>query len=281
MHRRLQVFLLILLLFFVVLIWHAVFVTDKEELSVTFLNVGQGDAVFIESPSGIQVLIDGGPNARVLRELNHVMPFFDRSIDVILATHPDKDHIGGLIDVLEAYDVEHILISDVVHETDLNQDFGEHVVDEGAVVTTAKRGQVLDLGEGAYLRILFPDRTLFDADSNEASIVMQLVYGETEFLLSGDAPQSVENYVASLDSKTLESEVLKVGHHGSRTSSSELFVGWVQPEYGVVSRGCENRYGHPHSEVVDVFDQFEVELLDTCEDGSVTFTSDGQFVTLQ
>ena len=199
MYRRLQIFLLILFSFFVVLIWHAVFVTDDEQLSVTFLNVGQGDAVFIESPSGIQVLIDGGPNARVLRELNHVMPFFDRSIDVIVATHPDKDHIGGLIDVLEAYDVEYILISDVVHETDLNQDFGEHTVAEGAAITTAKRGQVLDLGEGAYLRVLFPDRTLFDADSNEASIIAQLVYGETKFLLSGDAPQSVENYVASLD----------------------------------------------------------------------------------
>ena len=281
MHDRVKLAILVVLIGIVLLVWYGVLTQEQDMLTVAFLDVGQGDAIFIESPSGIQALIDGGPGASVVRQLSKEMPFFDRSIDVVIATHPDKDHIGGLIDVLEAYTIDTIMVSQAPNDTGIFEDFNIHVEGEQAEVVTARRGDVLDLGDGAYIRILFPDRNVAGGDTNAASIVTQLVYGDTEVLLTGDAPQSVENHIVALDGETLKSDILKAGHHGSRTSSSELFVGWVQPEYGVFSRGCDNRYGHPHVEVLQVMEQFEIEILDTCEEGSVVFESDGSNIYIK
>ena len=164
------------------------------------------------------------------------------------------------------------------------------VASEGAGETIARRGQIIDLGSTgspqaarAYIEILFPDRDVSRVETNTASIVARLVYGDTSFMLTGDSPQNIEEYLVQLDGSTslttggngLKSNVLKAGHHGSKTSSSELFVGFVGPEYAVFSRGCENRYGHPHAEVVALFKRFEIPALDTCTDGTITLHSDG------
>jgi len=230
----------------------------------------------------MQVLIDGGAGRSVLRGLGKEMGFFDRTLDVVIATHPDQDHIGGLPDVLKRYDVSHILESGVENDTSVTDAFITlSKAEKGAEYQKALRGQVIDIGGGAFIRVLFPDRDVANVETNAGSIIVQLVYGETEVLLSGDAPTSIENYVMALDGTSLQSDVLKIGHHGSRTSSSELFVGFASPEYAVISRGCDNRYGHPHSEVLAVLESFEIEVLDTCEDGSITFESDGERVTLK
>lgn len=281
--RRARWYILGVLVIATIFIWSLVYArTAPGMLSVSFLDVGQGDAVLIESPTGVQVLIDGGPGRSVLRELSRQVGFFDRSLDVVIATHPDADHIGGLPDVLERYDVSYILDPGVTHETGTYQTFLDYSEDEvGAAYMLARRGQVINLGGGAYLRILFPDRDVGGVETNAASVVAQLVYGETEVLLSGDAPQAIESYLTTLDALTLRSDILKVGHHGSNTSSDEIYVGFAGSDYAVISRGCDNRYGHPHEEVLATLEQFGMEVLDTCTEGTIVFESDGDRVTLK
>jgi len=263
-------------------VWYAVAQQRSHVLTVSFLDVGQGDAIFIESPSGKQVLVDGGPGRAVLRELGTVMPFYDRTIDVIIATHPDADHVTGLSDVLESYQVGLIFESGAQSDTGMYKEFHElSESEDGAKHITARRGQVIDFGDGAFVRILFPDRDVSSVESNSASIITQIVYGDTEVLLTGDAPKNIEQYVAQLEGAQLESDILKPGHHGSKTASSETFVGWVDPVYAVFSRGCDNRYGHPHEEVVDLLNRFEIETLDTCESGTISFVSDGKTISLK
>ncbi|MBI4079791.1 MBL fold metallo-hydrolase [Candidatus Kaiserbacteria bacterium] len=262
-----------------ILIWLAVFWEDRRApLTVSFLDVGQGDAIFIDAPSGRQVLIDGGPDRSVLRELGLVMPWYDRTIDVVIATHPDADHISGLVDVLQRYSVDYIFQPGVEKNTGPAESMLVSVAKEGANEVYARRGQIIDLGNGANIEILFPDRDVSNVETNTASIVARLVYGNTAFMLTGDSPQAIESYLVELDGKDLKSNVLKAGHHGSDTSSSELFVGFVSPEYAVFSRGCDNSYGHPHQDVVALFARFEIPTLDMCEDGTITFVSDGQNV---
>lgn len=277
----------ILLLFAVtVVIWVAVAqASSGGELRVIFLDIGQGDAIYIQSPSGAQMLIDGGKNRAVIRELSSVMPLFDRTIDVVIGTHPDSDHIGGLPDVLKQYRVGLIVQSSVLDPDGTDaQAFDAAVAreeEEGGVHMVAERGQVIDLGGGVTFEILFPDRPVPDIETNTGSIVGRLVYGNTSFMLTGDSPHEIETYLVMLDAEELKSDVLKAGHHGSRTSSSLQFVGFVSPEYAVFSRGCDNSYGHPHEEPVAVFAQLGVDTFDTCEDGSVTFVSDGNTVRAQ
>ena len=137
------------------------------------------------------------------------------------------------------------------------------------------------LSDGVYLKVLFPDRDVSGIEANDASIIAQLVYGDTEFIFSGDASQKMEKYVAGLDGKGLESDVLKLGHHGSKTSTSNIFLGLVNPDYTVVSAGEDNRYGHPHKEVLDTLEQFAVPLLGTYESGTVVFETDGENLRLK
>ena len=267
------------LAFMVSVIWFAAFREARNGLlTVSFLNIGQGDSIFIDAPSGRQVLIDGGPNSVVLRELSKKMPWWDRSIDVVIPTHPDADHVGGLIDVLARYRISTIINSSVEGDTKTFSALNSAIENEHAQKIVAMRGQVLDLGGGTRLEILFPDRPVPNLDTNDACVVARLVYGETAFMFPCDAPQSIEKYLVQLDGENLQANVLKAGHHGSRTSSSELFVGYVSPEFAVFSRGCDNKYGHPHKEVIDTFEKFDISVLDTCANGTITFVSDGQKV---
>lgn len=250
-------------------------------LRVTFLDVGQGDAIFIESPTNTQMLIDGGFDRSVLRRLGARMSVTDRTLDVVLATHPDADHIGGLISVLERYDVEHIFHSGVLTDTPAYENFERNRKGSSGVSRISERDTVIDLGGGAYVRILFPDRRLSEhTETNQASAIVEVVYGDVEFLLTGDAPQSTENYVASLEGLGIQSEVLKAGHHGSRTSSSGSFVDAVHPSHVVVSAGKDNRYGHPHKEVVDRFMGIGASILTTYDHGDVVFETDGKTLWL-
>ena len=247
-------------------------------LTVAFLDVGQGDAIFIETPDGVQMLIDGGPDGAVLRELGKQMTVSDRDLDVVLATHSDKDHIGGLVDVLERYEVENIVTTNNQNDTTVAQVFSEGVVNEKANTYLANYGQQLALGASTSVLILSPAGDVSSWESNTASIVTQLRYGEVEFMLTGDASASIEEYLAKTYGVVLESEVLKLGHHGSRTSSADSFLNMVKPNYAVVSAGKDNSYSHPHSEVVDKVKSRKIEMLNTADAGTIVFKSDGKRV---
>ncbi len=260
-------------------IWNAIFAESRSGiLTVAFLDVGQGDAIFIEAPNGNQMLIDGGIGSVVLRQLGAVMPFYDKTIDIVMATHPDQDHISGLLDVLERYKVDFVMEPGAESETAVYKEF-EKLIDEKQIKKIlARRGMKLVLSDDAYILILFPDRDVSKMDTNDASIVAKLVYGETSFLFTGDSPQKIENFLTSIDGAALRSDVLKVGHHGSKTSSSDVFIGFVSPAISVISAGKDNRYGHPHSEVLERLTRFGSAIVRTDEAGVLIFKTDGNII---
>lgn len=275
--------IVVLLFLATLVVW--VFLLSQEgtsHLRVSFLDVGQGDAIFIETPNGNQILIDGGPpNGRVLRELRKEMSFFDRSIDVVIATHPDGDHIGGLVEVLSRFSVGLVVDSGVVNDTEAFTQKENILKQKEIKRAVAREGMELVLDEEVTLTVLFPDRNLDNIDTNAASSFLLLSYNEHDFLFTGDAPRAIEEYVTSVYQENLDVEVLKAGHHGSNTSNSELLLGYTSPDYVVISAGKDNRYGHPHKEVIERFEEFNIETKKTFEEGTVTFVSDGVTLRLE
>lgn len=275
-------FLRLVLLFSIVLFAVAAAASNETgKLIVSFFDVGQGDATFIETPTGVQVLIDGGRDGGVLRALSREMGFFDRHIDIIVATHLDEDHVGGLKDVLRRYDVSLIVMTDNIHDTPTSEVFLTAVEEEGAEVIVVTERKAIDLSGDVVLTFLFPDRSVHDLESNTSSIITHLTYGTSDFLFMADAPKSIERYLLAQYGNQLQSEVLKVGHHGSKTSTDEIFISAVNPEYAVISAGKDNRYGHPHTEVIETLEDFDIGIKNTAEDGSITFLSDGDNVFLE
>ncbi len=250
-------------------------------LTVSFLNIGQGDAILIQGPTGEKMLVDGGPDRSVLRELSKKLWPWDRHIDALVETHPDKDHITGLGYVLERYRVDYFLESGIPDMTATSQQVKDDVQKEpGIQHIIVTRGMRLDLGGGAYADVLYPDTDQSkQVVTNDGSIVLHVVYGKTSFMLTGDLPSPYEDHLVSLDGPHLHSDVLKAGHHGSRYSTDSLWLAAVSPEYVVISAGKGNSYGHPHKEVLDRVEQQGATLVSTIEEGTITFESDGVMVT--
>lgn len=278
---RIRIGTLALLAGVTIFIWYLALQATSSQLTVAFLDIGQGDAIYIEGPNGNQILIDGGADTKVLARLGEVMPLGDRSIDVVIGTHPDKDHIGGLPDVLKRYYVSYVFEPGMANDTAAWDAFLQAIADEHAGHIIARRGMEIDLGQGVMLSILFPDKQIAGKETNAASIVAKLSYGAVGVMLTGDAPQSVEDHLVTLDGGNLKSDILKAGHHGSKTSSAPQFLDAVRPAYGIISAGKGNPYGHPHKEVVSALTERNVRTLSTIDRGTIIFTSDGTAVALQ
>lgn len=247
----------------------------SNTLRAVFLDVGQGDSILITTPQGTRLLIDGGKDETVLRRLSEHMPLFDKRIDVVIATHPDADHVGGLASVVERYTIGRLYYSPMNHETPDAVLF-ERALESLKIPAHALRaGDIIALDTDVMLHILYPVEVKPDGDTNDSSVVARLVYKDTSIMLTGDASQAIEYALASWYGEALRSSLLKLGHHGSNTSSSDVFLGFVKPEYAIISRGCNNTYGHPHTEVLNRLTQFNIPHVDTCTSGSVTFESDG------
>jgi competence protein ComEC len=254
--------------------------TPSGKLTVAVMDVGQGDGIFIESPTGVQIIIDGGPDDSLLRELPKLMRLSDRSIDAIVETHPDSDHMRGFIDLLKRYAVDNVVEPGIAKDTITVQTFEKEVDAEKIPRTIARRGMILDLGGGAELDILSPD---FDVTNlplsreHEGCIVAHLVYGKTSVLLTGDATTQVEDHLMAIGSSTeLTSDILKVAHHGSRFSTGDAFLSEVHPSVAVISVGAKNKYGHPTEDVLDRLANQNIKTLRTDQEGTIVFTSDGK-----
>ncbi len=252
---------------------------NSGTLHVYFLDVGQGDAIYIRTPNGRDVLIDSGPNRAVVQRLSEVMPWYDRAIDVALETHPDADHIGGFPQILARYKVGVFIEPGVESANGIDDEISRLRREKAVAGEIARRGTRIDFGDGVHFDILYPDTDPSKMETNDASIIGRLVYGSTSVMLTGDAPKSVENHLIDLDGDRLASTILKAGHHGSKTSSGESFVKTVNPKFGIISAGRNNRYGHPHKDVVDIFMDYGVEISRTDTEGTVRFVSDGNMFT--
>jgi len=255
-------------------------------LEVNFFDVGQGDAVFIQTPKRYQVLIDGGPNSIILEKLAKEMPFWDRTIDLVILSHPEKDHISGLLDVLKRYKIGNVLWTGIIRDSSEFKEWQKLLGEEGAKITIARSGQ----------RIIFPDsdeeQTKIDIfypveslegkemeDSNETSIVGKLFFGNKSFLFTGDISKPTEKKILEKEAN-LRSDVLKIAHHGSKNSSSDAFIKEVLPETAVIQVGKDNSYGHPSEETLAVLKKYGISILRTDINKDIKILCDSQFLKL-
>ena len=245
--------------------------TQKQEfLKVAFLDVGQGDSIFIQAPNKKQILIDGGRDKKTLSSLAKVMPFGDRSIDIVIGTHPDADHIGGLYHIIKDYKVGVVFEPGAVSESNVYKSLQELILNKKIPHMVAQRGTqiILDKKENVVLEILYPDENPVGWETNSASVVAMLSYGDTKVLLTGDSPIEKELYLVK-QASSLDADVLKLGHHGSRTSSSEVFLKAVSPDIAIISAGRDNSYGHPHPEVLTLLQKLNLKYLETSKEGNI------------
>lgn len=265
-------YLTLLVLLGTIFIFYLDFTLSRRGLTFAMLDVGQGDALFIESPTGTQILIDSGPPRKVLGELRRVMPLFDRSLDAIIITNPDADHIGGFSDVLAHYKVGMLLEPGTFNESNTYKNLKSEIEKKNISESLARRGMRLNLGGGAVIDILFPDRDVSTWTTNDGSVIAKLTYGETEIMLTGDSTQETEKIIiADNAASSLDVDILKVGHHGSKTSTSADFARVLSPEYALISSGETNSYGHPHQQVLDTLTAIGAEILRTDQLGTIIF----------
>ena len=280
--KLLYIFFLLLLPIYVLSV---VYVSDgrseDSEFLIAFLDVGQGDSIFIETPSGYQIIVDGGSGSKVLRELRKLMKVNDRDIDVLIATHPDRDHIGGLTDVLNMFDVGSILMTSTTSDTYTFKNFLSAVENEDADVLIVDGREVFEFPDGVLLEILSPINGTSGLSKNNASIVIKVTYKDKSFLLTGDIERATESRIVSIYDETdkLKSDVLKVSHHGSKTGSIDRFLQEVDALWFVISAGRNNSYGHPHPSVLDRLKKEGGEILHTKDGTHIFEVIDDQLLT--
>jgi competence protein ComEC len=264
--------------------WIVVFdLRNHRFLEVNFFDVGQGDAIFIETPQGHQILIDGGPSPKIIEKLVKEIPFWDRSIDLIILSHPEKDHVTGLLEVLKRYKVENILWTGIVRNIPEYKEWLNLIEKEKANIKIAKAGKKIFCKKCQWkIEIFYPFENLegmeFE-DSNNTSIVSKLIFENSSFLFTGDISKDIEESL-TLTPFNLNSKVLKVAHHGSKNSSSEKFLEKVSPELAVISVG-ENKYGHPHKETLEILEKYGIRILRTDREGDIKVFSDGNTLKIK
>lgn len=247
-------------------------------LKIYFLSVGQGDSEFIETPNGTQILIDGGPDGTVLSELGKIMPFFDHDIDLVMVSHPHSDHVAGLIQVLDRYDVAHIAQADEVYDSPQFRSWQNAVVSEHANNVEALSGKVFDFGDGVTLTIIYPFNSYEGVTltkPHEANVTAILKYKDFKVLLAGDMEKKAEDALINRGID-LSSQILKVGHHGSKTSTSEEFLDAVNPEVAFIEVGKNNTYHLPYPATLIRLEASNVPYYRTDEKGTMKVTTNGK-----
>lgn len=264
--------------FFLTAILGFYFFPAQKELEVNFLDVGQGDAILIEAPGGQNVLIDGGPDKKILKRLGENLGWLDRRIDLMILTHPHDDHVSGLNEVIKNYQVDKILYAGAVHSAPGYLEWLQLVKEKGVPMEIAWAGYKIDLGNDLRFEVLSPEENLLNKEVenlNNSSLVLKVQYKNISFLLVGDAEKEVEE---KLLAKEIKADVLKIGHHGSDTGSTEEFLKKVKPEMAVISAGRNNQFGHPHARVLKRLERLGIRILRTDLGGTVGLRSDGEAV---
>jgi len=259
--------------------WLVVFdIKNHKFLEVVFFDVGQGDAIFIETPQRHQILIDGGPSSKVIEKLAKAIPFWDRTIDLVILSHPEKDHLTGLLEVLKRYKIENILWNGIVREIPEYKEWLTLLAKEKANVKIAKIGQRISCKNCQWkIEILYPFENLEGKEfqeSNDTSIVNKLTIEQISFLFTGDISHKVEKSLI-LTPLDLKSKILKIAHHGSKTSTSKEFLEKVLPEVAIISVG-ENRYGHPDKKILENLEKYGIKCLRTDQKGDIKIISNGK-----
>jgi competence protein ComEC len=249
-------------------------VSENGQARVAFFDVGQGDAILIKTRQGHRILIDGGPNNKVVEKVGQALPFWDKTIDLMVLTHADADHITGLVDVLRQFEVKNVLWNGIEKETNVFALWKEAVEAETSNVWLADSTQkiVWSQDTNEYVDVLFASKQA--KEINDTSVITKLYYGNHSFLFSGDISKAIEQEMVNKDI-SLEATVLKVPHHGSKSSGSANFLSAVHSDIAVIQVGANNRYGHPAQEVLSRLSAVGTAVLRTDQKGDIIFQTNG------
>ncbi|UBL05546.1 ComEC/Rec2 family competence protein [Clostridium perfringens] len=251
-------------------------VPKDSELMISYMDVGQGDAAYIKV-NGNDILIDAGPRSNSKELLEQLKAKNIDDFELVIATHPHEDHIGGMVDVFKEYEVKAFYSPKITHTTKTYENLVKAVKDEGLKTKELKGGMVIDLGEGAKFEVFTPQKSEYE-ELNDYSPIMKLSFGDTSYLFTDDAEKLAEEEALAKYKNSLDSDVIKFGHHGSSSSSSNAFIEAVSPKYGIISCAKDNKYGHPHRETLDIIKKYNIKTFRTDTDGEIILTSDGKSI---
>jgi competence protein ComEC len=287
MNKKVWLFIVLILFLLNTFCWKEVFaLSSGNNLEVYFLNVGQGDSTFIKTPENYQIIIDGGQDSLALQKISEIIPFWDKTIDLVILTHPEKDHMQGLLEILKKYKADYILQAGIKKNSDGYNEWLKTLENQekrGASIITVKSGDIVRLGS-SKINIVFPLENLIGQETedstNEACIVSKLFFGNNSFLFTGDISAKTEKEIIRVfDASSIKADVLKVAHHGSKYSTSEEFLEKITPQFAVIPVG-KNSYGHPTAEVLQRLEKFGIKVLRTDVNNTVKFISDGNNLKL-
>jgi len=279
---------LTIILAIIAVIWFLV-LSDKNNrtLEIISFDIGQGDAILIKTPENQTMLIDGGPNNKVLQKLGQYLPALTKRIDIVLLTHPHADHVTGLVEVLKRYDIGTVILSGADLKTDVYSEFLKTIKEKNIPVVIAEAGEAIHFSDNLEFDILSPERAknlVFNKksegfssggnDVNDTSVVGKLMFKNFSILLTGDATSKIENRLL-IYGDNLKSDILKVGHHGSKYSSSLLFLKFVSPKAAMIEVGAKNRYGHPSPAALSRLQIVNASIFRTDLNGDIKILTDG------
>lgn len=275
------------ILVLLILLWKILFTAD-DYLHIFFLNVGQGDSEYIRTANNYDVLIDGGPDKKVISELGQVMPFWDREINLVILTHPHADHVTGLIDVLKRYKVDEVVATDAVSTTSEYLEFLKLIKEKNIHFTLVQDINEKDLGNNIKLYFLYPKESFKDQkidNLNNTSIVAKIVDNKFSVLFTGDLEMDAQQLLATGNFQPaspfasqggLSTNIWKVSHHGSKNAINDYFLKIINPSVAVIEVGEKNKYGHPAQSTLDKLKSVNSKIFRTDQNDRVEITTDGQ-----
>jgi competence protein ComEC len=255
-----------------ILIWSFFFSLPDGKLHLKIYDVGQGDAIFLRTPGGHKVLIDGGPNNKILDYLGEELPFYSKKLDLVILTHPQSDHLTGLVDVVERYQISYLWMNETKNETKLFSEWQDVLKNREATASIVRQGDRMVFPDKTEITVVWPKNDLTVSDINAHSVVVLVTYGDFDALLTGDADRQTQPYTSG----SRHVEVFKVPHHGAKESFDEKFVRTISPEVSVISVGSKNSYGHPSTQAVNVLEEVGSKIYRTDKDGTIEIVSDGK-----
>lgn len=250
---------------------------NKQELLVSFINCGQADCIFIRTPQGHQVIIDFGDN-KGLKDLSQRISYWDKTIDLLIITHPHDDHIAGMSSLIKKYKIKNILYTGALAHSPIYVDLLDLITKEKIPMLIPQKNQIISLGENCQLNILFPFDSLLNkevANLNNSSIVSQLKCLNSSFLFMGDAEIEAEDEILK-EGINIKSDVLKAGHHGSITSSQEEFLEKVTPQIAIIMVGENNKFNHPSKRTLKRLERVGAKIFRSDLDGTIDIINKGQ-----
>ena len=264
----------IIMLLMLTLCAHQFFQITNNNLSIAVLDIGQGDSILIQTPEHKNILIDAGLSGKVVEELGKQFGFFNKTIDLFIITHPDRDHYAGILDVMQKYTISQLMITGIANPDPLYESFLQQIISKNIPIIFPKNNQDLQIGRNAYLDILYPfaNQSLIGQkvkNKNNTSIVAHLRKADSNslILLTGDAEHEEEKEIL-LSGQDIKSPILKLGHHGAKTSTSDEWLAAVSPKTAIISANIDNQFGHPHQETLDKLS--DLQILQTV-DGTIEF----------